>query len=93
MIEIEDHTVDVHIGRLRRALSKGRERDPIRTVRSIGYAFDETSANVGHARERRPQCGLENLRGAAMLKTSAVAIDVDRRAASRDIRMWRIWSN
>ena len=40
--EIEDRTVDVHVGRLRKALSKGRERDPIRTVRSIGYAFDET---------------------------------------------------
>jgi hypothetical protein len=25
----------------RRALSKGRERDPIRTVRGLGYAFDE----------------------------------------------------
>jgi len=25
-----------------KALSKGRERNPIRTVRSIGYAFDET---------------------------------------------------
>jgi two-component system phosphate regulon response regulator PhoB len=40
--EIDDRTVDVHIERLREALSKGRERDPIRTVRSIGYAFDET---------------------------------------------------
>ncbi|HME86664.1 MAG TPA: phosphate regulon transcriptional regulator PhoB [Roseiarcus sp.] len=40
--EIDDRTVDVHIGRLRKALSKGRERDPIRTVRSVGYAFDET---------------------------------------------------
>ena len=40
--EIEERTVDVHVGRLRRRLSKGRERDPIRTVRNIGYAFDET---------------------------------------------------
>ncbi len=40
--EIDDRTVDVHIGRLRKKLSKGRERDPIRTVRSVGYAFDET---------------------------------------------------
>ncbi len=40
--EIDERTVDVHVGRLRRALSKGRERDPIRTVRSSGYAFDET---------------------------------------------------
>ncbi len=32
----------VHVGRLRKALSRGRERDPIRTVRGTGYAFDET---------------------------------------------------
>ena len=41
-VEIDERTVDVHIGRLRKALSKGRERDPIRTVRGAGYAFDET---------------------------------------------------
>ena len=40
--EIEERTIDVHVGRLRKALSKGRERDPIRTVRAGGYAFDET---------------------------------------------------
>ena len=41
-MEIDDRTVDVSIGRLRKALSKARERDPIRTIRSVGYAFDET---------------------------------------------------
>jgi two-component system phosphate regulon response regulator PhoB len=40
--EIDERTVDVHVGRLRRRLSKGRERDPIRTVHNLGYAFDET---------------------------------------------------
>jgi two-component system, OmpR family, phosphate regulon response regulator PhoB len=40
--EIDDRTVDVHVGRLRKALSKGDEDDPIRTVRGAGYAFDET---------------------------------------------------
>ena len=40
--EIDERTVDVHVGRLRKRLSKGRERDPIRTVRNVGYAFDET---------------------------------------------------
>jgi two-component system, OmpR family, phosphate regulon response regulator PhoB len=40
--EIDERTVDVHVGRLRKALSRGRERDPIRTVRGTGYAFDET---------------------------------------------------
>jgi two-component system, OmpR family, phosphate regulon response regulator PhoB len=40
--EVDERTVDVHVGRLRKALSRGRERDPIRTVRGTGYAFDET---------------------------------------------------
>jgi two-component system phosphate regulon response regulator PhoB len=40
-IEIDERTVDVHIGRLRKTLSRGREADPIRTVRATGYAFDE----------------------------------------------------
>lgn len=40
-VYVETRTVDVHIGRLRRALSVGGERDdPIRTVRSAGYALD-----------------------------------------------------
>jgi len=41
-VYVEARTVDVHIGRLRKALSRGRERDPIRTVRGSGYSFDET---------------------------------------------------
>lgn len=40
-VEIDERTVDVHVGRLRKALSRGRERDPIRTVRGAGYSFDE----------------------------------------------------
>ena len=40
-VYIEDRTVDVHVGRLRKALSPSDERDPIRTVRGSGYAFDE----------------------------------------------------
>ena len=47
-IYVEARTVDVHIGRLRKALNKSGERDPIRTVRSAGYSFDETFAT--HAR-------------------------------------------
>lgn len=39
--EIDERTVDVHVGRLRKALSRGRELDPIRTVRGAGYSFDE----------------------------------------------------
>ena len=40
--EIDERTVDAHLGRLRRRLSTEGERDPIRTVRGTGYAFDET---------------------------------------------------
>jgi two-component system, OmpR family, phosphate regulon response regulator PhoB len=43
--EIDERTVDVHVGRLRKALIKGREKDPIRTMRGFGYSFDET---LGH---------------------------------------------
>jgi two-component system, OmpR family, phosphate regulon response regulator PhoB len=39
---VDERTVDVHVGRLRRAL--GRGRDPIRTVRGSGYSFDESFA-------------------------------------------------
>jgi len=43
-IYVEARTVDVHIGRLRKALKlKGRD-DPIRTVRSAGYAFEAVPA-------------------------------------------------
>jgi len=46
-IYVEARTVDVHIGRLRKALKTRGEVDPIRTVRSAGYAFDETYTGVG----------------------------------------------
>jgi two-component system, OmpR family, phosphate regulon response regulator PhoB len=39
-VYVEARTVDVHIGRLRKALMVGEETDPIRTVRSAGYALD-----------------------------------------------------
>ena len=41
-VYVEARTVDVHVGRLRKALNRRGERDPIRTVRSAGYALDET---------------------------------------------------
>jgi two-component system, OmpR family, phosphate regulon response regulator PhoB len=40
--EIDDRTVDVHVGRLRKAVTASKQADPIRTVRGAGYAFDET---------------------------------------------------
>jgi two-component system phosphate regulon response regulator PhoB len=43
-VYIDERTVDVHVGRLRKALSQPQKPDPIRTVRGAGYAFDETFA-------------------------------------------------
>jgi two-component system, OmpR family, phosphate regulon response regulator PhoB len=40
---IDGRTVDVHVGRLRKALMRGAETDPIRTVRGTGYAFDDST--------------------------------------------------
>jgi two-component system, OmpR family, phosphate regulon response regulator PhoB len=40
-IYIDERTVDVHVGRLRKALNRGDEVDPIRTVRGSGYALDD----------------------------------------------------
>ena len=45
-IYIDERTVDVHIGRLRKLLNPGREQDPIRTVRGAGYALDDRFAKV-----------------------------------------------
>ena len=39
-VYVEARTVDVHVGRLRKALNSGSEYDPIRTVRSAGYSLD-----------------------------------------------------
>jgi two-component system phosphate regulon response regulator PhoB len=41
-VYVDERTVDVHVGRLRKSL--GRGRDPIRTVRGSGYSFDESFA-------------------------------------------------
>jgi len=40
-IYVDERTVDVHVGRLRKAITRGRESDPIRTVRGLGYSFDD----------------------------------------------------
>jgi two-component system phosphate regulon response regulator PhoB len=40
-IYVEARTVDVHVGRLRKALNIAGTKDPIRTVRSAGYSLDE----------------------------------------------------
>jgi two-component system, OmpR family, phosphate regulon response regulator PhoB len=40
-IYIDERTVDVHVGRLRKAINRGDETDPIRTVRGSGYSLDD----------------------------------------------------
>jgi two-component system phosphate regulon response regulator PhoB len=44
--DIDERTVDVHVGRLRKAVSGGDGRDPIRTVRGAGYALDDSFGRV-----------------------------------------------
>lgn len=44
-VYVEARTVDVHVGRLRKALNKKDQRDPIRTVRAAGYGLDEQFMN------------------------------------------------
>ncbi|MCJ2185584.1 phosphate regulon transcriptional regulator PhoB [Novosphingobium beihaiensis] len=38
--DIDERTVDVHIRRLRKAINRDGDTDPIRTVRAAGYAMD-----------------------------------------------------
>lgn len=45
-IYIDERTVDVHIGRLRKLLNLGDKQDPIRTVRGTGYALDDRFAKA-----------------------------------------------
>lgn len=39
-LDIDLRTVDVHVGRLRKALKQPGKSDPIRTVRAAGYSLD-----------------------------------------------------
>ncbi|WP_436642375.1 phosphate regulon transcriptional regulator PhoB [Microbaculum sp. FT89] len=45
-VYVDERTVDVHVGRLRKAINRGRKADPIRTVRGAGYAFNEQFATA-----------------------------------------------
>jgi two-component system phosphate regulon response regulator PhoB len=47
-VYIDERTVDVHVGRLRKAINIPKMPDPIRTVRGAGYSFDETFARSEH---------------------------------------------
>lgn len=42
--KISDRSIDVYIGRLRKALIRGKESDPIRTVRGGGYGLNSGSS-------------------------------------------------
>jgi len=46
-VYVDERTVDVHIGRLRKAINRGKEKDPIRTVRGAGYALGEKFPGQG----------------------------------------------
>src|ERR687890_715305 len=43
-VYIDERTVDVHVGRLRKAINLPRSPHPIRTLRGAGYSFDEPFA-------------------------------------------------
>ncbi|WP_420394372.1 phosphate regulon transcriptional regulator PhoB [Acuticoccus sp.] len=43
-VYVDERTVDVHVGRLRKAINRGKAKDPIRTVRGAGYAFNDQFA-------------------------------------------------
>ena len=40
-VYVDERTVDVHIGRLRKAVNRGKQKDPIRTVRGAGYSISD----------------------------------------------------
>jgi len=44
-IHVGPRTIDVHVGRLRRALSMGTETNLVRTIRSVGWALSSGSAD------------------------------------------------
>ena len=55
-IYIDERTVDVHVGRLRKAINIGNRPDIIRTVRSAGYALD-AGLTTREICETFAQCG------------------------------------
>ena len=46
-VYLDERTVDVHVGRLRKALKQEPGEDPIRTVRGAGYALDDQFTGEG----------------------------------------------
>ena len=54
-VYVEIRTVDVHVGRLRRALNRRGDLDPIRTVRTAGYGLDERYVGRGFSLNAKMQ--------------------------------------
>jgi two-component system phosphate regulon response regulator PhoB len=52
--DVDERTVDVYVGRLRKSLMCENEFDPIRTVRGAGYVFDGRSRREPAKAEREP---------------------------------------
>jgi len=46
-VYIDERTVDVHVGRLRKLLNRGQAKDPIRTVRGAGYGLNDRFGSAG----------------------------------------------
>ncbi len=50
-VYIDERTVDVHMGRLRKAINAGKKFDVIRTVRGAGYALDDQYSSVNATKQ------------------------------------------
>jgi len=89
-VYVDERTVDVHIGRLRRAINRGRETDPIRTVRGAGYAFDErfagalVSAMAGDSHVRTARGGEVRFLGSERLRAQQLPTDAPTQRVGRE---------
>jgi two-component system phosphate regulon response regulator PhoB len=71
--EVAERAVNMHISRLRKALRQGQESDPIRSVRGVGYAFDEAiekGCATGRSDTTLAGRRTTSLVGAGLLETS-----------------------
>lgn len=53
-IHVGPRTIDVHVGRLRRALSMGTETNLVRTIRSVGWALSAGSTDKAERHSEAP---------------------------------------
>jgi two-component system phosphate regulon response regulator PhoB len=68
---IDERTIDVNIGRIRDALKHKVTVNPIRTIRGVGYAFDEHFGKFSSApkKGRKPE-RLRSIRGADRVRSA-----------------------